>query len=411
MTGALSFSNLPIFCTAGNKVQPDATTLTIGWQPQQEPPCEFFNFMSFAETTNLSTLASGINNVIAELDTVVVSGGATPNSSLANQLLPSLNALYANNYDLVIDSNAKLDLWCQAVAGQYKRVLIRAGTWTASALGPTAGVLINLDSTGTTYVFGEKGSSLNYSGSYATGINGLYHSAVPTDMSVERFDNVKINITNSNNASYGFCNCTNLTNCTGTGASTGTDYGYGFAFCTNLINCTGNGTGGSGGGGGFSSCTNLTNCTGNGIGANPGYGFDNCTNLINCTGVGSGTGTGGGHGFSRCTTLTVCSGEGNGTNGYRGDGYYLCNSLTNCTGLGVGTGGGGYGFRTCIGLVLCMGRGLDSGAGAGYGFSGCTKMQQNKPSDTSKTATYNVSYADSGTGNACADTAAGGYNS
>jgi hypothetical protein len=94
MTGALSFSTLPIFCTAGNKVQPDSTTLTIGWQPQQQPPCEFFNFMSFAETTNLSTLASGINNVIAELDLIVTSGGGSANSGLTNQVMAGLNTLF-----------------------------------------------------------------------------------------------------------------------------------------------------------------------------------------------------------------------------------------------------------------------------------------------------------------------------
>jgi hypothetical protein len=353
--------------------------------------------MSFAETTNLSTLASGINNVIAEIDAVVISGGNTPNSSLTNQFLPSLNALYANNYDLVVDSNAKLDLWCQAVAGQYKRVLIRAGAWTASALSPTAGVLINLDQTGTTYVFAEKGSSINYSGSYAGNMYGLYHATAPTDMSAERFDNVKINITNTGTGTgYGFINCTNLTNCTCTGTSTGT--GCGFASCTNLTNCTGTGTGtstGTGNGYGFISCTNLTNCTGTGTGTGNGtsygYGFSNCTNLTNCTGTGTGTSTGTGIGY----------------------GFLNCTNLTNCTGTGTGTSNGagyGYGFYACTGVILCAGQGLSS-SGTGYGFYSCHKMQQNKPSGASKTSTYSASYADSGSTNACADTAAGGYNS
>lgn len=51
-----------------------------------------------------------------------------------------------------------------------------------------------------------------------------------------------------------------------------------------------------------------------------------------------------------------------------------------------------------------------SGAGVGYGMMLCKKCQQNSVVSAS-TAKYFQSYADSGTANACADTAAGGYNS
>jgi hypothetical protein len=44
-----------------------------------------------------------------------------------------------------------------------------------------------------------------------------------------------------------------------------------------------------------------------------------------------------------------------------------------------------------------------------YGFYGCKSVQQcNSTGDSNP---YSASYADSGTSNACADTAAGGYNS
>lgn len=68
-------------------------------------------------------------------------------------------------------------------------------------------------------------------------------------------------------------------------------------------------------------------------------------------------------------------------------GFYSCTQVTNCTATGTGTDGYGYGYR------------------------GCCKCMCNKAGGNSTTATYNVSYADAGTSNACADTAAGGYNS
>jgi hypothetical protein len=341
------------------------------------------------------------------LATIVSTGSAFTSITMA-----SMNA-GTQQYDLVVDSNAKLDLWCQAVSGQYKRVYIKAGTWTATALSPTAGVLINLDLTGTTYVFAEKGSSINYSASLGGLMYGLYHATAPTDMSVERFDNLKVNITNSSGAGggYGFYNCTNLANCTGTGGSSGVG-GYGFSSCTNLTNCTGTGTGSGSNGYGFSSCTNLTNCTGTGTASvGNGYGFSSCTNLTNCTGTGGSNG----YGFSSCTNLTNCTGTGTG-GGSNGYGFSSCTNLTNCTGTGTSSGSGsGYGFYACTGVVLCAGQGLST-SGTGYGFSGCHKISLCKSSGASKTSTFNnnLNYVDAAVSvpipSSASDTAALGWN-
>ena len=352
MTPAQSFPALPIFCTAGNKVAIDSTTLSIGYQPQQQLPCEYYNQLENVETTMLNTLVSGLTNITAELDLVVTSGGGTPSLAQTNQVISSLNILFAAsginwqtalknnlgsiwpsnfawdgsgvvNYDLVIDSNSKLDMWCSANAGQYHRVLVRSGLWTPTNIGVvTSGVMIDLDKAGTSYVFAEKGSSINYSGSYAGNMYGLYHAVAPTDMSVERFDNVKINITNTNSVGYGFSGCTNLTNCTGTGSGS----------------------------------------SGNG------FGFNNCTTLINCTGTGNGNGS-----------------------------------------------ANGYGFSSCIGVVLCAGQGLST-SGNGYGFSGCHKISLCKSSGASKTSTFNnnVNYVDAAMAvpipSSASDTAAYGWN-
>ena len=445
---------------------------------------------AFGAATSISIGNASSSTTFSGSVTVLTINGVTP-GTLGKSLLALSGTLgtgwsdalvSATNFDLIIDSNAKLNLLCQAIAGQYKRVYIKAGTWTASALSPTAGVLVNLDLTGTTYVFAEKGSSINYSGAYNGYMYGFFHSGGPADdTSFERFDNVKINITNTSDTGIGFYNCTSLTSCTGTGnggsggsgygfyscislsnctgtGSAGDSSGYGFYNCTNITNCAGTGNGGSGGSGyGFYSCISLSNCTGTGsAGDSSGYGFYSCISLSNCTGTGSagdsssgigfynctnitncaGTGNGGsggsgygfyscislsnctgtgsagdssGYGFCFCTSLTSCIGTGSASAGY---GFYSCTSLTSCTGTGTGSSSDGIGFDLCIGLVSCGGCGLSTSLlGLGYGFKDCKKMQQNKSSNTSKSATYSSSYADSSSNNGCADTAAGGYNS
>ena len=94
MTPAQSFPSLPIFCTAGNKVSIDSTTLSIGYQPQQQLPCEYYNQLENTETTMLNTLVSGLTNITAELDLVVASGGGTPSLAQTNQVMAALNVLY-----------------------------------------------------------------------------------------------------------------------------------------------------------------------------------------------------------------------------------------------------------------------------------------------------------------------------
>lgn len=84
------------------------------------------------------------------------------------------------------------------------------------------------------------------------------------------------NITNGGMDAYGFCNCTNLTNCISTAFGKGylfsfppkIAYGCGFYNCVQLINCAGTGVGvrakvsltASGGGYGFSKCSYCANC-------------------------------------------------------------------------------------------------------------------------------------------------------
>jgi hypothetical protein len=266
-------------------------------------------------------------------------------SGWVNIAYATSSTIPAEMYDLVVDSNAKLDLWCQAIAGQYKRVLVKSGTWTASALSPTAGVLIDLESAGTTFVFAEPGSAIVYSGSYNGIMNGAYHATVPGVTSTESLVNVNISLTNTSagNPAYGFTKCRNLHNCVSTVVAS---VPIGFYFCQDLIDC-------------------YASATANASPSNA-YGYNTCIGLIRCIGIAT---------TNHATAFA-------------------------------------YGFSACTRMFDCLGQGVNAGAGPGYGFANhCHGMQQNGPYAASKTATYVLSYADSAEGNACANTAAGGYNS
>lgn len=69
-----------------------------------------------------------------------------------------------------------------------------------------------------------------------------------------------------------------------------------------------------------------------------------------------------------------------------------------------------YGIQTASRVSYCVVKNIISTGAQGYGLNNCKKCQQNISTGCS-TANYNNAYADSGTANACADTAAGGYNS
>ena len=197
-------------------------------------------------------------------------------------------------FTYVVDSDQALIDWANndRNSGQdYTSVLIKRGTWN-STIG------VNLTATGTKVVVGEAGSKLVFNNVE----KGLYYDTVPTQPDYYMRD-VAVEATGTGDG-YGFYNCSNLFNCTGTGtgdgtgdgSGTGTGEGYGFYSCSNLSNCTGTGTG---------------TCTGK-SGSGYGSGFQRCSNLSNCTGTGTGDGTGDGtgYGFFLCTTVIGCKAGG-----------------------------------------------------------------------------------------------------
>ena len=275
-------------------------------------------------------------------------------------------------FTFVVDSDEKLAKWANndtSNGEDYTSVLIQKGTWKSS-------VGVNLTTTKTKVVVGAAGSKLNFSNVE----KALFFEELHCDNEYY-IQNVSLDNSNSNStACYGFYNCNNLTNCTG--STTGSRIGFDFYNCSNLTNCTSSSTctyfNYS-----FYSCSNLTNCTSTSTGSTTCYSFYNCSNLTNCTG--SSTGTGSCYSFYNCSNLTNCTGSSTSTEGY-GYSFYNCSNLTNCTGSSTGTEG--YGFCYCYGVSRCKANGNCTTEV----FNSCVASQSYK-------STYAV-----------ADTPAGGFN-
>jgi hypothetical protein len=274
-------------------------------------------------------------------------------------------------FTFVVDSDEALAAWANNAEGNdYSHVLIKSGEWTSSKE-------VNLTTSGTKVVVGQAGSLLSF-----TSLRGLAYSGGNPPRTNDYWMN-GVNVKVSNNASYCFFYCMNLTNCSG--SSIGSSGGYGFYYCYNLTNCTGS-----------------TEKIGNSSGYF--YGFSYCTNLVNCTGNTNGND---GFCFYYCTNLTNCSGTANGARSY---GFINCKSLRDCTCI-VNTpddnnGYGSSGFKNCTNLVNCTG---NTNASYSYGFESCRIMMF--CNGTSTTSVYNACFMHaSGTDDPVADTAAGGWN-
>jgi len=106
-------------------------------------------------------------------------------------------------------------------------------------------------------------------------------------------------------------------------------------------------------------------------------------------------------------------------------GIYNCNYISNSQSISnTASGATGAGFSTCNYISSCIAQSNKTTgyvschnitasyalSNSTYGFLGCNSMGFNKAASNTS-GNYSTSYADAGSGNACADTAAGGYNS
>lgn len=140
----------------------------------------------------------------------------------------------------------------------------------------------------------------------------------------------------------------------------------------------------------------------------------NFSNNISSSSVNNNTSAYGVTGFGSCKSISACSVFSNSSTGANGNvaGFYDCSGVSSCLSqlnTATQTGAHIYSYLECVSLAVCRTYNNASTLGNEYGFNTCNSVQQCKCVGDSNP--YTASYADSGTANPCADTAAGGYNS
>lgn len=196
--------------------------------------------------------------------------------------------------------------------------------------------------------------------------------------------------TSGTQSAKGFYNSKYLTNCSVELMNLGAIDGHvGFDDCIGMTDCyvSSDKSGGTSGSlAGFFECENLTTCYAYYIGY---HGFNGCKRLSSCVAYDCEQ-----YGFYSCEQLSSCYAANCDVGG-----FLSCDYLVTCYADDNWT----YGFASCNHCVTCHAR-----SNATAGFYQCTQCQQCYSHDT-QTADYSASYADQNS-NACANTAAGGYN-
>jgi hypothetical protein len=158
---------------------------------------------------------------------------------------------------------------------------------------------------------------------------------------------------------------------------------------------------------GFDTCTNISSCYLDTFSTGVLIGFNSCIMLTGCNVTAfTGTATDVVKGFYGCTEISACRVYTLTTANAVCYGFDGCLRISACRAYACTsvTANQGSGFNACLNMTSCLADSNDL-----YGFLACHSMGFNK--STGNGTAYNTSYADAGAGNACADTAAGGYNS
>ena len=200
------------------------------------------------------------------------------------------SATNSENFTYVVDSDQALADWANNVEGNdYTSVLIRKGTWTVSRC-------INLNITKTLRIVGEAGSKIIFAGQITGNDNNVmidyplmfYHDddgygagmlepsqfymygvTIEADVSLQgmvigvfgfaNMHNCHCKITNTGGIAIAFDSCGYMHNCTGMGMAS--QDAYGFSNCKCVTECGGSGySTGSGSGYGFFSCVGVSKC-------------------------------------------------------------------------------------------------------------------------------------------------------
>lgn len=292
------------------------------------------------------------------------------------------------------------------------------GDGASTILKPSSGTVGTIIDIGLTPANNVKISKLSISGS------GITHSVTLTIINGRSgdasYNNIIISDFTTSESARFFHYASNITNCT-VQSNTSSKSMFGFMFGSNMAQCSMVNNSASIELYGFYFCNAITLCssTGNTTTSITAiiYSFSNCDSLSSCfstANTASGTTTRV-YSFNSCSNITSSISQTNNATGTNTILYSFasCTNITSCESKQNTTSGATsplYSFSSCTRVGLCSTSGNTTpGGGARIGFTSCRSVQQCKSSGDA--TAYNASYADSGTANPCADTAAGGYNS
>lgn len=146
-----------------------------------------------------------------------------------------------------------------------------------------------------------------------------------------------------------------------------------------------------GGAVGLYDCDNASACSVTDVdGAVTYYGFDSCSNIVGCDVQFCEDG------YNACSRISGSRATNNDN-----DGFMACTYISAC----ISTTNGNDGYEDCTIISASAGN-----SNTGNGFDNCKNMTANRAA-LNTAANYVNSFADWAAANACADTAAGGYNS
>jgi len=136
---------------------------------------------------------------------------STVTTSMATHTAAYLHA----EYDIIIDSDAKLNLWASNTTGAYPRVYIKRGSWTFAGTTYNDGTydyLVYLSRPGTNFIYAEPGVILNYTGTHFRFRGfGFATTPEPEDSIIENLTlNLNITGTAGNAFAQAFFQCANI---------------------------------------------------------------------------------------------------------------------------------------------------------------------------------------------------------
>lgn len=343
-----TFTGFEEFCTAGDKTEPSVGLKSSGYLPLEMLPAQHFNWLINRASKGVSESQLYVDNINKELNTLLTKAGISPNNG-TDQIDAAILALY-NEYDIIIDSQTKFNLWLNNTTQAYKRVYIRQGTYDLPSVPPVGNAFFTSALCGTKRIVCEQNVTIQAI-TLACSFDVTIFELSVSDLDAPLFNGITFFGTNNLNGGLTvFKNMRNLVNCRALSGGNVSSSVKAFDGCSFLQDCVFS-SGGNITGDIYNYCTNLFGCailSSTSLAASSKRGFFACKGLIRCTFT---AGTGGAYtGFSYCEDLTACAYTN--SSGGSATGFANCLRLAQCR-VAINSSSSGTCFSYCEDMSTC----------------------------------------------------------